>query len=127
MPFAIPMAPTVRKETNMRRMIAFAAAVALFAGPLAPAAFADDSLEQVLVESASTPKDHAALARYYEGKAAHARKEAESHRAMGKTYSGAKPPQVAAMKEHCDKLAAAAESEAKEYDALAAAHKDMAK
>jgi len=111
----------------MRTMIGLAAALVLSAGMLAPVAFADDSLEQVLVESASTPKDHAALAHYYEGKAARARKEAESHRVMAKTYSGAKAPQVAAMKDHCDKLAAAAESEAKEYDALAAAHKAMAK
>lgn len=111
----------------MRSMIGLAAALALSVGALAPVAFADDSLEQVLVESASTPKDHAALAHYYEGKAAHARKEAESHRKMAKTYTGVKAAQAAEMKEHCDKLAAAAENEAKEYDGLAAAHKAMAK
>jgi hypothetical protein len=111
----------------MRTMIGLAAALTLSLGALAPAAFADDSLEQVLVESASTPKDHAALAHYYEGKAAHARKEAESHRAMAKTYAGTKAVQVAAMKEHCDKLAAAADTEAKEYEGLAKAHQEMAK
>ena len=111
----------------MRTIVSLAAALVLSAGALAPTAFADDSLEQVLVESASTPKDHAALAHYYQGKAARSRKEAESHRVMARTYSGAKAPQVAAMKEHCDKLAASAESEAKEYDALAAAHQTMAK
>jgi hypothetical protein len=113
---------------TMRRLTVLTATLALFAAPLAPVAFAHDTeLEKALIESASTPKEHAALAHYYEGKAAEARKAAEEHREMGKTYSGVKATQLAAMKDHCDKLAAADEAEAKEYDAMAAAHKEMAK
>jgi len=112
----------------MRRWIFLASALALLAGPLTPnARAADESLEQVLVESATTPQQHAALAGYYAGKAAAARKDAEYHRAMGKSYGGAKASQLAAMKDHCDKLATLYDDEAKEYDAMAAMHRNMAK
>lgn len=87
----------------------------------------DASLEQVLIESASTPKQHQALATYYAGKAAAARKDAEYHRAMGKAYGGAKASQIAMMKDHCEKLAALADDQAKEFDAMASMHRDMAK
>jgi hypothetical protein len=112
----------------MRRLVFLAAAVALLAGPFAPiAAAADPSLEQVLIESASTPQQHAALANYYASKAAAARKEAEEHRAMGKAYGGVKASQAAMMKDHCDKLASLYDDEAKQYDMLASMHRDMAK
>ena len=86
-----------------------------------------DSLEQVLIESASTPKDHQALASYYTGKAAAARKEAESHRSMAKTYGGVKGSQIAMMKDHCEKLATLSDEQAKEYDMMAEMHAAAAK
>ena len=103
--------------------------LALALGVLPAMALADDSssLEQVLIESASSPKDHQALAKYYAGKAAEARKEAESHRAMAKTYGGVKGSQIAMMKDHCDKLATLSDDQAKEFDAMAAAHEAAAK
>lgn len=85
------------------------------------------SLEQVLIESASTPKAHQALAIYYTEKAAAARKDATYHRAMGKAYSGGKMTQVEMMKNHCEKLATLSDDEAKEYDAMASMHRDLAK
>lgn len=112
----------------MRRLIFLATAAALIAGPLAPIAVAaDPTLEQVLIESASTPQQHAALANYYAAKAADARKQAEDHLAMGKAYGGAKASQIAMMKDHCDKLATLYESEAREFDMLASTHRSMAK
>ncbi len=105
--------------------------LSLVLGTLPATALADDSasasLEQVLIESASTPKAHQALATYYTGKAAAARKDAEYHRAMGKAYSGGKGSQIAMMKDHCEKLASLADDQAKEYDAMASMHRDMAK
>jgi hypothetical protein len=113
----------------MSRIHALVLALAL--GTLPAIALAEDtsshSLEQVLIDSASTPKEHQALASYYAGKAAEARKEAESHRSMGKTYSGAKGSQLAAMKDHCEKLATLYDEQAKEFDAMAAAHTAAAK
>ena len=112
----------------MRRLAFLATAIALLVGPLAPtAAAADASLEQVLIDSASSPKEHAALASYYAGKAAAARKAAEYHRAMGKSYSGVKATQLAMMKEHCEKLATLYDEQAKEFDAMASMQRDMAK
>lgn len=112
----------------MKRLIVLAGALALLAGPLAVTASAHDSdLEKALIESATTPQQHAALAHYYESKAASARKRAAEHREMGKSYSGAKATQLAAMKTHCEKLATLVDDEAKEYDAMAAMHKGMAK
>lgn len=113
----------------MSRIHALLLSLAL--GTLPAVALADDapspSLEQVLIESASTPKEHQALASYYTGKAAAARKDAEYHRAMGKTYSGVKGSQLATMKDHCEKLASLDDEQAKEYDAMASMHRDMAK
>lgn len=94
-------------------------------------AFAHDSgdagLEQVLIESASTPKQHAALASYYKAKAEAERAAAAEHKKMGATYGGTKMTTAQAMKEHCEKLAAAHEAAAKEYDAMAAEHESLAK
>lgn len=112
----------------MRRWIILVAATALLAAGLTSGANADASgLEQVLIESASTPKQHSALASYYEGKAAAARKEAQEHRSMGKAYSAGKFTQVLQMKEHCEKLAALYDEQAKEFDMLASMHRDAAK
>ena len=112
----------------MRPLIVFATAIALLVGPFAPIAAAGDaSLEQVLVESASTPQAHAALANYYAGKAAEARKQAEYHRSMGKKYGGVKGVEIAMMKDHCAKLATLYDDQAKEFDMMASMHRDMAK
>lgn len=113
----------------MSRIHALVLVLALGVAP--GVAVADDpsshSLEQVLIESASTPKEHQALANYYAGQAAAARKDAEYHRAMGKAYSGGKITQLAMMKDHCEKLAVLSDDEAKEFDMMASMHRDMAK
>jgi hypothetical protein len=110
------------------RLIPLALALALVAAPfLAREARADGELEQVLVESAATPAQHAALARYYQDKGAAASKEAERHRAMGKSYGGAKVAEVSRMREHCEKLAALYEDQAKQFDMLAKEHQSLAK
>ena len=86
-----------------------------------------DSLEKVLVESATTPAQHEALAKYYHGKAASERKKAEEHKAMGAAYGGTKMTIAQAEKAHCAKLAALHESAAAEYDAMASEHESLAK
>jgi hypothetical protein len=97
--------------------------------PAAPAVAAGDhDLEEMAVESASTPAQHQALAAHFKGRAEAARKEAARHRAMGKAYSGgrmARSPQPPST--HCTKLADMFDAQATEYDALAAAHEAEAK
>jgi len=84
------------------------------------------SLEQILVESATTPQQHAALAKYYRGKASEARERAAEHKRMGASYGGTKMAIAQAGKEHCDKLAALNESTAAEYDKMASEHDSLA-
>jgi hypothetical protein len=88
----------------------------------------DHGLEQILAETATTPAQHQALAKYYRAKAADAKAEAESHRAMAKNYSaGASVPMARQRAEHCGKLASLADSEAAEYEKLAVSHEAQAK
>ncbi len=84
-------------------------------------------MERAIVESASTPKAHRALASYYRGKAEEARKTAELHRGMGRAYSGMKLVLLEHQKEHCKRLASLEEEKAKEYTAPAAGHEAEAK
>lgn len=98
-----------------------------FSGAAALAQPADHGLEEVLIESASTPAQHQALAKHFKAKAEAARKEAENHRAMAKTYTGTKLTMREAMTKHCADLAASYDAQAKAYDAMAAAHEEAAK
>jgi ribulose kinase len=82
-----------------------------------------------MISSAKTPADHEAIAGYYEGQAKEARQKAEEHRKMGETYKkgGGALAAKTHFHEHCEALARSYTAEAKEYEALAAAHRDMAK
>lgn len=98
-----------------------------FSPGLAAAAGDDHSLEQLVVELAHRPADHAALASHYRGKAAQARAEAALHDSMGRSYGGGKLTERQRMQEHCKKLAAQHNAMAAEYDALAKLHEEQSK
>jgi hypothetical protein len=102
-------------------------ALVLLAAPISFAGTADATLEQVLIESASTPAQHQALAQHFHAKAAAARAEAKEHRSMADSYGGTKLVVAAAQRKHCNDLAANLEAQAKLYDELAAAHEAEAK
>jgi hypothetical protein len=108
------------------RLLALALAVVCFTLSAPSPLFAGD-LEQILVESASTPAQHEALARHFHEKAAAARKEAETHRSMAKAYGGTKLSIAAAQRKHCTDLAANLDAQAKLYDELASGHEAEAK
>jgi hypothetical protein len=78
------------------------------------------SLEQLVVEMAKTPADHAALAKHYQAKAADARAEAAEHEAMAKSYGGGKLAERVKMQDHCKKLS-------EQYNAVATQYDDLAK
>lgn len=86
----------------------------------------DSSLIQVLIESADTPAEHEALARYYRSKASEARGMAEMHRSMGQRYTGGNIAKKRQMRKHCDSLVKTSEQLATEYDRLAAIHDEAA-
>jgi hypothetical protein len=87
---------------------------------------AESALEQVLIESASTPKEHEALAKYYHEKAEAAHDMAKEHKKMGAAYGGGKMAAAQAQKQHCDKLAESYEAAAKEYEAMSKEHESLA-
>ncbi len=85
------------------------------------------SVEELVVEMANTPGDHAAVAKYFRAKAAEARAEANRHRSMGRVYTGGKLHHRSQMESHCRKLTAQSNAMADEYDALAKLHDEEAK
>ncbi len=85
------------------------------------------SLEQMVVEMAHTPADHAALAAHYRAKAAEARDEATRHEKMARTYGMQKMGAANQMGSHCKKIAANSTETAAEYDALAQLHEAESK
>ena len=102
--------------------------LAFAVAPIAGIARADDSaLEAVLAETATTPAQHQALAKYYRAKAAEAKTEADTHRSMMKAYSGMKTAEAKPRQEHCSKLASLGDAQAAEYEKLAASHEAQAK
>lgn len=109
----------------MPNKIGLALLVGLLAlAPVMATAAAHDShsLEQLVIEMAHTPAEHAALAAHYRAKAADARADAAVHEKMGRTYNSGKDMQRLQMKKHCDKIAANFTSMANEYDAMAKLH-----
>lgn len=108
----------------MHRM--FAALALLVAFALSPAYVraeeGDHSLEQLVVEMAHTPADHAALAKHYRAKADGARADARRHETIARVYSGGKMMEREAMRRHCKKIAAESNAMAAEYDELAKIH-----
>jgi hypothetical protein len=85
------------------------------------------SLEQLVVEMAHTPADHAALAAHYRAKAAEARAEASNHEKMAKAYGLQKHGAADPMKQHCTKIAANSRATAAEFDSLAQLHEAESK
>ena len=104
----------------MSRIAICALSSVLVLAPVTARADESHSLEQLVVEMAKTPADHAALAKHYRAKAADALSEAASHDAMAKSYAAGKLAEKAKMQEHCAKLS-------EQYKALAAQYEDLAK
>jgi len=100
-------------------------AVALAPG-LSRAGQEGHSLEQLAIEMAQTPEQHAAVARHYRAKAEDARAEARRHESMARTYAGGKLVQRQRMRQHYQKLAEQYTGMAQEFEALAKLHEDEA-
>jgi hypothetical protein len=86
-----------------------------------------ESLEQLVVEMAQTPAEHAAIAKHYRTQADVARKLAQRHLSMGRAYVGGKSTQGRQFQNHCRKIAEQQEAMAQEYDALAKLQDEEAK
>lgn len=104
-------------------------ALATFPSLLPGSVRADEpvSVEELVVDMANTPADHAAVAKYFRAKAAEARSEANRHKSMGRVYTGGKFHHRSQMESHCKKLTAQSNAMADEYEALAKLHEEEAK
>src|SRR5688500_12434890 len=83
------------------------------------------SLEQ-MINDAKTPADHEAIAAYYEKEAQEAHQKHAEHLKLKAAY--AKIPHLASktgLPSHCDSIAENYDKTAKEYEALAKAHRQM--
>jgi len=115
-----------------RRLLVSGLALMLLMAVAVPSQFArgaDDTDIEKMIATAKTPADHEAIATYYDKQAADAKAKAELHRKMGEDYK--KEPGGVSSKthfhQHCESLAKSYASAAKDYSAMAAAHRGMAK
>jgi hypothetical protein len=95
----------------------------------APVSFAKDgkSIEQMITE-AKTPADHEAVAAYYDQEAQAAHQKHAEHLKLKASYE--KTPHLASktgLPGHCNTIAMNYQKMAKEYEALAKVHREMAK
>ena len=110
----------------MRRLArVFIVTTALVGGTAVFAQSGSLDVVEVLVESASTPAQHQALANHFRAQAEEARQQAEKHRNMARRYGTTK--NGANQKPHCEKLAANYDEVAIQNDALAAGEDAAAK
>jgi hypothetical protein len=106
--------------------IVFAAGIFL---PGSPTSAGEEANLDKMILSAKTPAEHEAIAKEYERQAATAKAEAAMHVEMGENYKKMGGGSIGKLHldTHCDNLANLYEKIAKEDEALAKAHKEMAK
>jgi hypothetical protein len=104
--------------------------VAVLALPTMRAGAADCSGLDAKISAAKTAADHEAIAACYEDMAKDAQAKADEHKKMAKAYSMSAVGNQATkthFHQHCESLIRSYEAEAKEYDAMAKAHRQAAK
>jgi hypothetical protein len=84
-----------------------------------------------MLQTAKTPADHEAIAKYYDAQAAEAKRNAELHRKMASSYTGGSTPigkgAKASLPQHCLALAKDFDTEAAHYAAMAEMQRELAK
>jgi len=85
------------------------------------------TIEELAVQLATTPSQHAVVADYYRSQAAVSRAEGVRHRSMRRAYQTGNMRAKKQLQEHCGKLIASSEAIALQYDQLAKAHDALAK
>ena len=114
-------------------MIAVLSTMALvgISAPIRPLRAEEQPNVEEMVKNAETAEDHLAIATRYDTLAADAQSKAAGHRRMEEAYKGwdspKGPARSTAMVGHCEALAKSFDTQAKEYKAMADAHREMAK
>ena len=119
---------------KQRRMAGWMAAMLVLAAISVPAKFASAAEEMDIlhmIQTAKTPQDHEAIAKYYDAQAAEAKKKAEFHREMASSYTAGGTPTgkgtKASFPQHCLALAKQFDDEAAHYTAMADMQRELAK
>ena len=101
------------------------ALLAVLAQPGTQAAAEEVDIDK-MIATAKTPADHQAIADYYQHQADGAKAKAAQHTKMAQEYKTGSFGAKTHFHEHCETLTRIYQSEAKEYAALAAAHRQVA-
>jgi len=86
----------------------------------------EKNLEQI-ISNATTTADHEAIAAYYEKEAQALHAKHDEHQKMSEWYKKNPTVNKSGFSTHCDIIATNDNKTAKEYEALAKLHRDMAK
>lgn len=119
----------IKSNPGRSTILAFVATMLLAQGGAAWAGGAAvPTVEQLAIESITTPEQHAAMAAFFRSKAAEARAVAARHEAMGRAYDnpGRPKPGSAVMRGHCERLVKSAQADAAVYEQMAAEHAALA-
>jgi hypothetical protein len=110
-------------------MVVLAAFVSVGTFQTTPLSAGEDANIDKMIESAKTAADHEAIAAAYEKQAAEAKSQAAMHAEMEKEYKKVGGALIAKqhVDTHCDSLTKLYQKIAAENEALANAHKAMAK
>jgi hypothetical protein len=92
-----------------------------------PAQAEEHSLEQLVIEMASTAAEHNAVSHHYSAQAETARADARRHEQLARTYAGGGRAAQPQMQRHCEQLAKKFDEIAAEYDELARLHGEEAR
>ncbi len=114
----------------MRTGIALAALVAaMIVRPTFEARAADCSDLDGKIAAAKTAADHDAIAACYDDMAKEAQAKADEHKKMGAAYRKEQGPAAGKfnLPQHCDSFVKIYTNEAKTYEEMAKAHRQMAK
>ena len=119
----------MRKSVRLFSMVVLAAFVSVGTFGPSPLSAGEDANIDKMIESAKTAADHEAIAAAYEKQAAEAKSQAAMHAEMGKEYKKVGGALIAKqhVDTHCDSLTKLYQRIATENEALANAHKAMAK
>jgi hypothetical protein len=130
------LSPNDEEDSKMRKVLKLAPAallaIVVAAGMLAPASTISAGEEADLdkmISSAKTAADHEAIATEYEHQAAAAKAEAAKHVEMGVAYKKQGGALIGKLHfdTHCDNIVDLYKKIAKEDEALAKGHEEMAK
>jgi hypothetical protein len=114
----------------MRASLLFAALLAVLVGvPNFEARAADCGDLQAKISSAKTAADHEAIAACYDAMAKDAQAKADEHKSMAAAYRKSAGPAAGKfdLPQHCDSFVKTFSNEAKMYEEMAKAHRQMAK